>query len=170
MSDAAAREQDDTEAGPAGSGLRVPFSDSETAPAPATRRRLARLIAAKLTLDLLFVVALAAYTHAVTFRASFKGEVEQADSRVVRGWVSDDSYPGAPVEVQLFVDGQFVVAAVADEPRPDAVGNARRGFVFEFGRERYGEHEARVYAVRAERGGARRTLRQIGEPVWLGRK
>jgi hypothetical protein len=38
----------------------------------------------------------------------------------------------------------------------------RRSFVFEF--QRSGEYEARVYAVRAGRGGARRMLQQIGEP------
>jgi hypothetical protein len=38
----------------------------------------------------------------------------------------------------------------------------RRGFAFKFERDFYGEHEARVYAVHAGRGDARRTLQQIG--------
>jgi hypothetical protein len=175
MKDAPAREQTDTEADAAGHGLRVPFSGDETPHvsadetprADAVRRRLARLVAAKLALDLLFVGAFALYTHAVTFRRGFDGELEHADGRGARGWVVDLDRPGEAVEVQLFVDGHFAAAAVAREPRPgDPPGSsaerARRVFAFEFGREQDGGHEARVYAVREGRGGARRTLQQVG--------
>ncbi|HEX8354378.1 MAG TPA: hypothetical protein VF611_15845 [Pyrinomonadaceae bacterium] len=178
MNHAAAREQDDTETDAAGHGLRVPFSRDdgphvsagESPRARATRRRLAGLVAAKLLLDLLFVGAFALYTHAVTFRGGFDGALEHADGRGARGWVVDLERPGEEVEVQLFLDGRFAAAAVAREPRPEdstgpSVGGARRAFVFEFGRPRYGEHEASVYAVRAGRDGARRTLRRVGGPL-----
>ncbi|HEX8499605.1 MAG TPA: hypothetical protein VF659_03365 [Pyrinomonadaceae bacterium] len=164
MNDAAAREQEDTETEAPGHGLRVPFSGE-------ARARLARLVAVKLALDLLFVGAFALYTHAVTYRAGFAGELEHADGRGARGWVADLERPGEPVEVQLFENGRFVASTVADELRPDAEagaapgGRGRRGFTFTFGRDLYGEHEIRVYAVRAGRGGARRTLQQIGRPV-----
>jgi hypothetical protein len=177
MSDAAEREQTDTEADAAGHGLRVPFSEDEsrraspdgTPPARAAHRRLAMLVAAKLVLDLLFVGAFALYTHAVTFRRGFDGQLEAADGRGARGWVADLERPGEAVEVQLFLNGRFAAAAVAREPRPgDSPGaspvEARRAFVFEFERPRYGEYEARVYAVREGRGGARRTLQPVGEP------
>jgi hypothetical protein len=175
MKDAAAREQNDTETDAGGHGLRVPFSGDDAphvaadeAPrARAARRRLAKLIAAKLLLDLLFVGAFALYTHAVTFRRGFDGELEHADGRGARGWVVDLERPGEAVEVQLFENGRFVAVAVADETRPDAnagapSGGVRHGFTFKFERDLYGEHEVRVYAVRAGRGEARRTLQQVG--------
>ena len=177
MNDAAPREPFDTETDAEGHGLRVPFSGDEsshasteeTPRAPFARRRLAKLVAAKLALDLLFVGAFALYTHAAGFRRGFEGELEHADGRGARGWVVSLERPGEDVEVQLFLNGRFAAAALAREPRtesaPDAAGEAgRRGFVFEFEQPRYGEYEARVYAVRTVRGEARRTLQLIGEP------
>ena len=167
MSDAAARDRNEnTEAGPHGAGLRVPFSAGDTQSA---RGSLSKLVAAKLALDLLFVCALAAYAHVESFRPAFDGEVEPTDGEVVRGWVAGRARPGETFEVQLFVDGSFAAAGVADEPQPDSAGRqsaegARRGFVFRLGSERNGEHEARVYAVRAGRGGERRTLELVGVP------
>ena len=166
MSDAAPREQTDTEAGTFEPGLRVPFSADTPQRASRVRRRLARLIAAKLALDLLFVCGLAVYTHAVTYRTGFDGELEQADGLRVTGWVVDLEKPGAPVELQLFLNGHFAAATVSSEPSPGATEESagRRAFVFQFGQPRYGRFEARVYAVRVGRGGTRRTLQQIGEP------
>lgn len=184
MSDAAALEREDTETGGLGPGLRVPFnagvearaadgslvedlSSSEASRAGVRRSRLTRLLLAKLTLDLLFVAALAVYTQAVAFRPFYSGSLDYADSDSVRGWVVDRSAPSSAVEVQLYLDGSFTASALADAPRPDvsAKGYAedeRHGFVFNLTNVREGEHEARVYAVHASRGGARRTLQQIG--------
>jgi hypothetical protein len=165
MSDAAAREQTDTEAGAVEPGLRVPFSADASQRASRTRGRLAKLIAAKLALDLLFVCGLAVYTHAVTYRTGFAGELEHADGLGARGWVVDHERPGAPVELQLFLNGRFTAATLASEPvSDDSPGDGRRSFVFQFEQTRYGEYEARVYAVREGRLGARRTLQQIGGP------
>jgi hypothetical protein len=89
----------------------------------------------------------------------------------VRGWVVDRAEPERAVEVQLYVDGRFVAAGVADRPRGEVSAGASArdegggGFVFEFDTLPAGEHEARAYAVRASRGGARRTLQQIGDPL-----
>jgi hypothetical protein len=168
MSDAAAREQaDTTEAGTRAPGLRVPFSAGGERPAVRARGRLVKLIAAKLALDLLFVCGLALYTHAVTFKRGFDGELEHADGLRASGWVVDLEQTGEPVEVQLFLNGRFAAATLAGEPAPGgspegSAGHGRRAFVFRFGQPRYGEYEARVYAVREGRGGARRTLQQIG--------
>lgn len=169
MSDAAAREQTNTEAGTDEPGLRVPFSVDGERPAARMRRRLTKLIAAKLALDLVFVCGLAIYTHAVTFRSGFDGELEHADGQGASGWVVDLEQTGAPVEVQLFLDGHFAAATVAsesasDDASSDSARHGRRAFVFQFGQPRYGEHEARVYAVREGRSGTRRTLQQIGDP------
>ena len=165
MSDAAAREQTDTEAGTVEPGLRVPFSAEASRRASRVRGRIAKLVAAKLTLDLLFVCGLAAYTHAVTYRTGFAGELEHADGLKVSGWVKDLQRPGAPVELQLFLNGHFAASVVTSEPASgNSLGDDRRAFVFQFEQPRYGQFEAHVYAVREGRGGARRTLQQIGEP------
>ena len=173
MSDAAARAQTDTEAGTFEPSLRVPFSEDEKR--TARRARLVKLVAAKLTLDLLFVCGLAAYTYAVTYRTGFEGELEYADRLGARGWVTDLEQTGAPVEVQLFLNGHFVASTIAGEHAPDDARDEsrrldRRAFVFQFEQPRDGEYEARVYAVRVGRAGARRMLQQVGEPRSFRRK
>lgn len=178
MKDARAREHTDTETAASGHGLRVPFSGGgsgrgsleETRRARASRGRVAKLVAAKLALDLLFVGGFALYTHAVTFGRDFDGALEHADGRGARGWVVDLERPGEPVEIQLFENGRFVASTVAEEFRTDtdrstAHGAGRRGFTFKFERDLYGEHTVRVYAVRTGRGGERRLLQAVGEPV-----
>ena len=159
MTDAAAREQTDTEAGTDNPDLRVPFSAGESLRASRMRGRLLKLITAKLALDLLFVCGLAIYTHAVTLNRGLEGELEHADGLSVSGWVADLEHPGSPVEVQLFLDGRFAASVLAGEPQNDG----HRGFVFRFEQPRYGEHDARVYAVSEGRGGTRRTLQQLGK-------
>jgi hypothetical protein len=179
MSKAPALEHENTETRATEPGLRLPFNEPDETRAPdesrasdttrATTRRalLTRLLFAKLTLDLIFVAALAVYTHAVAFHPFYSGSLDYADSKSVRGWVVDRSEPGAAVEVQLYVDGSFAAASLADEPRPDVsekgfARDERHGFVFNLGTVRAGDHEARVYAVHASRGETRRTLQQIG--------
>jgi hypothetical protein len=165
MSDAAALGDDNTETRAAGPGLRVPFNAREEA--RPRRARLTKLLLAKLTLDLAFVAALAVYTHAVAFRPFYSGSLDYADGRSVRGWVVDRSEPERAVEVQLYIDGRFVAAGSADQPRPDVyekgfAQDESHGFVLRLESLTQGEHEARVYAAHASRGGARRTLQQIG--------
>ena len=168
MSDARARERTNTEAGLNSPGLRVPFAVYGEQPAARARGRLLKLITAKLALDLLFVCGLAVYTHAVTYRDSFAGALEHADGRGASGWVEDLEQPGSDVEVQLFLNGQFAAATLASEPvSGDSHTQGRRSFVFRFEQPRYGEYEARVYAVREGRGGARRTLQQLGDPQYF---
>ena len=170
MRDAAAFESADTETEGQEAGLRVPFPAHASALAPAAPGRLATLLLAKLTLDLLFVAALAVYTHAVAFHPFFSGSLDHADGVSVRGWVVDRAQPERAVEVQLYVDGRFADDGVADQPRPDVsekgyAPDERHGFVFQLEPELYGEHQVRVYAVHSSRGGTRRTLQQIGQPL-----
>ncbi|MDQ3743933.1 MAG: hypothetical protein M3444_06105 [Acidobacteriota bacterium] len=167
MSDAAALGQTDTETVGREASLRVPFPAQVPAPGTAARRRLATLLLAKLTLDLLFVAALAVYAHSVSFHPFFTGSLDNADASSVRGWVVDRGRAGEAVEVQLYVDGQFVADSLADQPRPDVSARGfapdeRHGYVFVLAPLPAGEHEARVYAVHASRGDSRRTLQQIG--------
>ena len=170
MSGDAARVRTDTEAGTDVSGLRVPFPAGGESPAVRVRGRLVKLIAAKLALDLLFVGGLALYTHAVTFGRGFDGRLERASVVEVSGWVVDLERPGAPVELQLFIDGSFAATTVADGAPEDSAEHGRRAFVFQFERPRDGQFEARVYAVRVGRGGARRTLQQVGGPLHFERR
>jgi hypothetical protein len=188
MSDAAPREQTDTETDAGGHGLRVPFSadgsslvpdsslinDSSPAHAkaparraPVARRTLVAAITVKLALDLLFVCALAVYTQAVSLRADFDGALEYADGRAARGWVRDSGGSTSDsVELQLYVDGRFAAAGRSGSRHaPGAAPDGRLGFELSFGPLPPGEHEARVYAVSTSRGGTRRTLRQLGAPL-----
>jgi hypothetical protein len=167
MSDAQALERTDTETEGQGAGLRVPFPAPAATPGASARKRLTTLLLAKLTLDLLFVCALAVYAHAVAFHPFFSGSLDSADPSGVRGWVVDRARAGESVEVQLYVDGQFVADSLADQPRPDVAAKGyapdeRHGYVFALGPLAAGTHEARVYAVHASRADTRRTLQQIG--------
>jgi hypothetical protein len=167
MTDAAARVPKETEAGLESPGLRLPFLEDEKR--GARRARLVKLVAVKLALDLVFVCGLAVYTHAVTYGRGFDGAIEHADGFEVSGWVVDLERPDAPVEVQLFVNGRFTASALAGEPVSDKdprdeTVHVQRPFVFRFEQPQYGEYQMRVYAVREARGGARRTLQQVGGP------
>jgi len=178
MSDAAPRAQTDTETDAGGHGLRVPFSAptksglplsrSTKSLVPRARRALVAAVAMKLTLDLLFVCALAVYAQTISFGPHFDGALEYADGRVARGWVRhlDDDNLSDAVEVQLYIDGRFAAAGYSDSPFEHGTAPAERlGFNLSFGQLPPGEHEARVYAVSASRGVARLTLRQIGGPL-----
>lgn len=122
--------------------------------------------------EVLFVASLFAafsYTH---FHPKFRGAVDVADARTVEGWAVDEAEPGRRVEVQLFIDGQFVAQSRAELPRPDVLAagraaSAEHGFRFETPplAAREAEYEARVYALHAAGGGERRTLNQIGKPL-----
>jgi len=183
MTDAAARQLNDTEAGPERPGLRVSVSEhagegrahglSHPAPGltPTARGRLVNVLLAKAAVDLLFVCALAVGFYYAAFRPTFQGSLDHADAESVRGWVVDKTDPGRRVEVHLYLDGRLAAAAAADAPRPDVLARGlaadeRHGFVFLLDPPPPpGEHEARVYAVHASNEGRRRTLQQIGNTM-----
>lgn len=178
MSDASAREQLNTEAVRATAGLRVRVSapsvfENAPPPPPAARRRLAGLLIGKAFLELLLLAVLVVGFGYSAFPTYVDGGLDRADVRGVSGWAIDRARPGETVEVQLYLDGQFVASAVADRPLTGvfALGGAEvdgHGFVFEFDTPRAGGQEARVYVVRASGGGARRTLGLVAGPVRLG--
>jgi hypothetical protein len=157
-------------AGPA----RRPGSDAAHADrlTAADGERLSRALVAKSVAEALFVVALFAafsYTH---FHPGFRGAVDVADARAVEGWAVDEAEPGRRVEVQLFIDGQFVAQRRAELPRPDVLAagraaGAEHGFRFDTPplAAREAEYEARVYALHTAAGGGRRTLNQIGQAL-----
>ena len=151
-------------------GFRDEAADRLTAEGGA---RLSRALAAKSVAEVLFVAALFAAFSYAHFHPKFRGVVDVADARTVEGWAVDDAERDRRVEVQLFIDGQFVAQRRAELPRPDVLAagrasHAEHGFRFETPplAVREAEYEARVYALHAAPGdGERRTLNQIGKAL-----
>jgi hypothetical protein len=162
--------QHDAGAGDHSPRPRAPFQRPLHPPTPRARRRLAQLLVGKSVLETLLVATLAVAFYTDAFHPGFRGSLDLANAQSIEGWVVDASRPESRVEVQLYLDGRFAAGGLADEPRPDvlAAGRAaddRHGFRFRVNVTEPGEHEARVYAVHASDGGARRTLQQIGRPL-----
>ena len=120
--------------------------------------------------EALLITAISVGFYFATTNPYQRGVLDYADMQTVSGWAVDEAQPWARVEVQLYIDGRFVADGTAAEFRPD-VREARRandewhGFVFKVPSLPPDEHEARVYAVHASSGGARRTLQLIGKPL-----
>ena len=135
-----------------------------------SRAQLTQLLVAKSVIEALFVAAVAVGFFYTAFNPHFKGWSDVADARTVEGWAVNEGAPGAPVEVQLYIDGRFSGNSVANRPRPDVLSAGRSvtelcGFQLQTPPLAAGEHEARVYAVHESGGGTRRTLQQIGLPL-----
>jgi hypothetical protein len=134
------------------------------------RTRLTKYLIFKSTVELLFVGALVVGFYLTAFAPNFRGTLDLADAKHVAGWVVNLSDPQGHVEVQLYIDGQFVGDGLADFARPDVLASGRatdelHGFNFDTPKLPVGEHEARVYAVHASGRGQRRTLQLIGKPL-----
>ena len=132
--------------------------------------KLIHLLISKSIAEALLVSAVAVSFYLATTNYHLRGVLDLADEQNVSGWVVDEAHPWARVEVQLYIDDQFVAHATATEFRPD-VREAKRaeddwhGFVFQTPLLPAGEHEARVYAVHASPSLADRTLQLIGKPL-----
>jgi hypothetical protein len=113
------------------------------------------------------VVAVVVYSRA--FPPTFHGWGEAvAESRSISGWVVDDADPWRRVGVQLFIDGKFVGAHVAELSRPDVVAagwgkDEWHGYSFVVSGLGEGMHEARVYAL--HESGNRYTLQMLGDAI-----
>jgi hypothetical protein len=132
-------------------------------------KRLVHLLIVKSILDTIFVGALAVVVYTRLFPPTFHGWGEAvAESRSISGWAVNNADPWGRVEVQLFIDGNFVGTTVAQLSRPDvsAAGWAKdewHGYEFNLTGLSEGMHEARVYAL--HRSGARYTLQLLGNPI-----
>lgn len=131
--------------------------------------RLVHILLAKAIADTLFVGALAVIFFAFTFPPHFKGWGE-ATPDSISGWAVNTASPWERVELQLFIDDQFVTTGLANRSRPDvlAAGWSRdewNGYRFELPSIKAGEHVAHVYAVHASAGGLRQTLQLVGDPI-----
>lgn len=134
-----------------------------------SRARLLHLLISKSLAEALLIAAVAVGFYFATTNSNLRGVLDKADREAVSGWVADEGEPSARVQLQLFIDDKFVAAAPADQFRPDVHQSKRanddwHGFVFKTPQLAPGEHEARVYAVHSNGGGARRTLQLIGKP------
>ena len=132
------------------------------------RARLTRLLIIKAACETILVAALASAFYFSNFNSHVSGRVESIEGRTVRGWVSTGGGPG-DVEIQLFLDGKFSSSTTASPPlsRADAEDDERTGRAFEFTLDPAveGEHEVRVYAVKGDGQGVRKTLTLLGRPI-----
>jgi len=104
------------------------------------------------------------------FPPYFRGWPEVTPEHSVAGWVVNEAAPATSVEVQLYIDDQFIAAGIADRSRPDVVaaGRAKQdrcGFNFVLPPLEKGEHKAEVYAVHEVGAGTYRTLQRLGNPL-----
>ncbi|MFM8394230.1 MAG: hypothetical protein ACKOB4_09950 [Acidobacteriota bacterium] len=118
--------------------------------------RLLLAIAGKLTLEMLLLAAVASYAAWSNFHPLLRGAVDLTTPERVSGWAFDPESPLEPLEVQLFIDGQFYAALRADQPRPDlvqagAAPDPHHGFSFTIApaTRRPGRHRVEVFVLRA---------------------
>jgi len=133
------------------------------------RSKLIHLLISKSIAEALLVTLVAVGFYLANSNPDLRGVLDEANGETINGWAVDEARPWTRVEVQLFIDNEFVADKNAAEFRPD-VHKAKRaeddwhGFVFETPALPAGEHEARVYALLPNATGTRRTLQLIGKP------
>jgi hypothetical protein len=128
--------------------------------------KLLRAVIAKSFLEVALVCVVATLAAFSTFSPQLRGAIDVADQTRVAGWVYDPQSPANALEVQLYIDGKFAAAKLADETRNDLVEagvTSRANHGFNFALEALnlpeGEYSVQVYAVRA--AGANKTLLPI---------
>lgn len=134
-----------------------------------TRSKLIKVLIGKSIVETMLVATIAVGFYINAFPPYFHGWGEPTPSGIV-GWAVNNAAPWDRVSVQLFVDGNFVGAQLANLSRPDvsAAGWAKdewHGYYFSLPKLEVGTHEARVYALHQSGGGARHTLQQLGDPI-----
>ena len=132
---------------------------------------LVDILIAKSLLETALIGAIAVAFFLNAFPPYFHGWGE-ATSHTIAGWAVNNADPWERVEVQLFIDGEFVAGKRANLPRPDALaaGWSRdewHGYEFEVLSVGPGPHQAQVYAVHASANANRRTLQLLGDPIWF---
>ncbi|MBX3280362.1 MAG: hypothetical protein KF868_20385 [Acidobacteria bacterium] len=143
--------------------------------ASSTAARLCSAIVVKSVLEILFVCALVAVAAFVNLHPLVRGAIDIADASRVAGWACDPRSPGEAIEVQLFIDGEFVSARRADEPRPDlvesgAAENPNHGFTFHLAPLSPGMHSVQVFAVRPSFGRSLTLLPLASSPITFVRE
>lgn len=133
--------------------------------------KLLRAVLAKAGLEflvLLIAVSLASYSH---LNPPIRGAIDVADAIRIAGWAYDPRDPAARLEVQLFIDEQFVATQHADEVREDLISagaaqDAKHGFTFAVPALQLatGKHSVTIYAVRPG-GGRNKSLLALTKKV-----
>jgi hypothetical protein len=133
--------------------------------------KLIHILIGKAIIEVVLVSAIAIGLNVVAFPPTFHGWGEADEARrAIAGWAVNDASLWERVEVQLFIDGQFLDDQIASISRPDVAnaGWARdewHGYNFPQLKLSTGPHEGRVYAVHQSGGGARYTLQMLGNPI-----
>jgi len=131
--------------------------------------RLAHLLIGKSIAESLLIGILAIAFFINAFPPFFRGFGE-IEGQTLKGWATNTSRPNHRVELQLFVDGEFVTTGIANTFRPDVnvrgwAGDDWHGYEFPLVGFNAGRHEARVYALHTSGDGARHTLQLLGNPI-----
>jgi hypothetical protein len=133
--------------------------------------KLTNVLIGKAIFEILLVGAIAVGSYISMFPPTFHGWGEAVpDAKSIAGWAVNSAEPWARVEVQLFIDENFVATQTAQLPRPDvkAAGWAKddwHGYGFQLPNLKPGRHEARVYALHASGYAERYTLQLLGDPI-----
>jgi hypothetical protein len=132
--------------------------------------RLLNGVAAKLCVDLIVVCVIVSLTAFSQSSPLVRGRVDVVDAERVAGWAYDPRSPDEGIEVQLFIDGRFALARVANEYRPDLTDarvakGPNHGFSFDLGPLRLpgGSHRMEVFVVRQGIAGSK-VLRPLPGP------
>lgn len=131
--------------------------------------RLVHVLIGKSIAETLLVGSLAVFAFISLLPPFFHGWGEVTDTGIA-GWAVNNAAPWERVEVQLYVDGKFVATQIANKARPDVqtAGWAKdewHGYMFSFPSLSAGLHEACLYALHNSGGGARKSLRLMGDPI-----
>ncbi len=134
------------------------------------RARHVHLLLGILIATTLAILAISTYWNFAFFPPGFTGWGEVTREQTIAGWAIQRNDPSRRVEVQLYIDDQFVGDAVAELPRPDVMQagwttDPRCGYVFTLPALSAGNHEARVYALSRVRNGNYVTLQMTGNPL-----
>ncbi len=135
-----------------------------------SRGAFAKLLIGKSICEGLLVTTVAVGLFLVTTNTALHGWLDRADAQVISGWAIDERNPGRRVEVQLFIDDNFIEQKTANELQSD-IHQANRapddwhGFVFKTPHLAVGEHEAKVYILHRGGSSSRRTLQIVGNPI-----
>jgi len=126
---------------------------------------IVKLLIGKSIIDALFLTIVVAIYSYSALPPSYRGWVDAADAQTVAGWAVARGMPRHQIQVQLYIDGQFVQAAVTGGKRLDVAAmypelDENCGFTFNVPQLQAGIHTARVFAVGV--AGDDPVLRQIG--------
>ena len=130
---------------------------------------MVHVLIGKSILETLLVGALAVFTFISVLPPHFRGWAEVTNAGI-SGWAVNNAAPWDRVEVQLFVDGNFIASRVANESRPDVMRagwskDEWHGYTFSINSLNSGSHEARIYALHDSGEGTRKSLQLLGEPI-----